>query len=54
MEDRRIKFHTKGQKPVGKTNWIKTKNSLPKIDDENPELVSKRKFAKSIERFSKW
>lgn len=46
MEDRRIKFRTKGQKSFGKTNWVKAATSPPKIDDENPELVSRKKFVK--------
>lgn len=48
MEDRRAKFHTKGQKTFGKTNWAKAKSSSAKIDDENPELVGKVKFFKPI------
>lgn len=48
MEDRRVKFRTKGQKSFGKTNWVKVKTSSPKIDDENPELVKKVKFAKPV------
>jgi hypothetical protein len=48
MEDRRVKFHTNGQKSFGKTNWVKAKTSPPKIDDENPELVGKAKFVKPV------
>jgi len=48
MEERRAKFHAKGQKTFGKTIWVKAKASPPKIDDENPELVGKVKFSKPV------
>ena len=48
MEDRRIKFRTKGEKSSGKTNWVKVSKQSPTIDDENPEIVGKVKFSKPV------
>ncbi|MCL7423028.1 MAG: hypothetical protein M8364_19225 [Methylobacter sp.] len=49
MERKVVKQHRKGLKHPGKTDWNKVLllSGNPKIDEENPELVSKRQFKKA-------
>jgi len=46
MEKKIIKQHVKGQKHLGKTNWKKVISDAnnPVIDNENPELIGKKRF----------
>lgn len=50
MEKKIIKQHQKGQKHIGKTDWSKViKNHNQSIlDEENPELATKKQFKKAI------
>ncbi len=52
MENKILKQHLEGQKHPGKTDWRKVASSAiePIIDNENPELVGKKKFVKATKK----